>query len=293
MKVNMRYGRVCCVVFSCMTPVFAWGPTGHRIVARIAENHLTPVAHEQVKSVLHGYRLVDVANWADEMRVSPSWSQYDTWHYLTIPDGVDWQVPGLAFLSNPDTLYTALLFHQQQLLRSHQSGDAVTESVALKWLTHLVGDAHQPLHVGRADDRGGNRCYVRWFQGRYYLTLHQVWDSRLITHTQLSYSEYADYLDHITLPQLRQWQSDDVLTWLRESYEMHRHIYPDGESVDRPYCMQKRPVWGDDHTPPIPSLGYRYIHQVKPILERSLQKAGIRLAGIINRIYDPHYQLKG
>ena len=66
----------------------AWGPTGHRVVAEIAQRHLTPVAQARVSRILGSRSLADVANWPDELRSDPRFDKYKPLHYATVPDGV-------------------------------------------------------------------------------------------------------------------------------------------------------------------------------------------------------------
>ena len=67
------------------------------------------------------------------------------------------------------------------------------KALALKFIAHIVGAVHQPLHAGNGDDRGGNDVKVRWFGDE--TKLHAVWDNRLIDSRSLSYSEYSRWLE--------------------------------------------------------------------------------------------------
>ena len=132
----------------------------------------------------------------------------------------------------------------------------------LKMLIHLVGDIHQPLHVGTGKDRGGNSTKVEWFYRDS--NLHRVWDSEMIDSRQLSYTEFSDAVNHPTKQQIKTWQDSNILDWAYESMELRDQVY------DLP----------KDH-----QIGYQYQYKNHDILDRQLLKAGVRLAGVLNEIY--------
>jgi hypothetical protein len=282
-----RFSRSAVVCFFCMmffSDVWAWGLTGHRIVGALAEKHLTPKARESVSQILQGYRLQDVSNWADEIKSDNSAfsKSLRKWHYvelhaeedLDVVLGEDW----------PEDLNIALM-HIIQRLEKRDFDQQLTEPVLIRLLTHLVADAHQPLHVGNGKDSGGNTCHVRWFYSKWTTSLHSVWDTRLIDSYKLTYSEYADYLDHVDAKTEARWQNDTSKSWLLESYRLHPEIYPAENGVQtQDYCVKSRSQLRDKK---VPKLGYAYQSRVRPILNQRLTQAGIRLAGVLNHIYDP------
>lgn len=138
---------------------------------------------------------------------------------------------------------------------------------ALKLLVHFVADIHQPMHVGRASDRGGNDVDVRWF-GRT-VNLHSLWDSHILDHQQLSYTEYVAFLDFASADEIAAWQATGYVDWLRESQVLRAEIYAPIDAA------------GDE----VPNLGWDYFNTAIPIVERRLKQAGIRLAGVLNEIF--------
>lgn len=50
--------------------------------------------------------------------------------------------------------------------------------IALRFIVHLVGDIHQPLHAGFAEDRGGNSVDVRFNIRK--VNLQSLWDTALV-----------------------------------------------------------------------------------------------------------------
>jgi len=235
-----------------------FGPTGHRIVGRIAAAHLSPQAAAAVADLLGHQTLAQVATWPDEIRSDPKWKHSAPWHYVTIEDGQTYATS----TKNPAGDAVAALRRFIAVLKDPKAakGDRV---IALKWVVHLVGDLHQPLHVGRGKDKGGNTIGVEWFGEK--TNLHAVWDTGLIRSTRLSFSELAEFLDDASPQQVAQWQSATIDDWVEESLGYRARVY----------------------TPPGPSTAdsYRYAYKNLPLVELRLKQAGVRLAGLLDKIY--------
>ena len=241
-----------------------WGLNGHRIVAAVAENHLTPEAKKQVQKLLKGQPMARVSVWADEARGKKKWSFTRTWHYTTIPEGETYKK---AEKHKDGDVITALRKYEA-VLRSN-SAAAEEKTIALKFFIHFAGDVHQPLHVGNGKDRGGNDVKVDWYNEKD-VRLHSVWDSHIIRHTELSYTEFVDFIDRATQSQIEDWQNSTYTDWAMESYEVRDMVYnfrPARSSNERPY------------------LSWDYRNAAVPIIEERLLKAGIRLAGVLNDIF--------
>ncbi|WP_158856273.1 S1/P1 nuclease [Lunatibacter salilacus] len=237
---------------------FGWGLTGHRVVGQLAEWHLNKKAKKQIERILGPESLAMVANWMDDVRSDGNYDHLNTWHYLTIEDGKTFdpiiqEAEGDAF--SKTKMIIALL---------KKGGLSVLEEQEyLKMLVHLVGDLHQPLHVGRGDDRGGNDVQVTFFNQN--TNLHRVWDSQIIDGKQLSYTEMATYLHRRADEQaIKKLQSGGLEKWLADAIDLRSVIY------DLP----------DDKR-----LSYPYVYKTFPLIEDQLLAGGIRLAGILNEIY--------
>jgi S1/P1 Nuclease len=166
----------------------AWGPQGHRTVGAIADRLLTPAARAQVAELLAAdldkfgnpsgrTTLESVAVWADEIRGTPA--DQPRWHYDDVPlcgsAPRDSYCPGGECNSAQLERLTAVL--------ADARADPRARNQALKWIVHLVGDIHQPLHAADNGDLGGNRVHVALdgVHTRGRLTLHGAWDSELVT----------------------------------------------------------------------------------------------------------------
>ena len=239
--------------------LMSWGVVGHKTIAQIAENHLTLQAKNAVKSLLVNQSLADVATWADEARNQAEYKKTTSWHYLNIPLGLNFQEFVLAVKSQKnENVYTALIKCEQELANANTTlGQKAT---ALKFMVHFVGDLHQPMHISRAEDKGGNTIQVRY--DNKGINLHSLWDSKLIEHQNISYIQLANNYDIATPKEINQWQSDDVLKWIFESYQISSQLYLE---IEKNYNI-------DD----------QYYSSHLSIIQQRLKKGGIRLAGILN-----------
>jgi hypothetical protein len=261
----MRYPVVLASIIAILSPsaALAWGKTGHRVVGQIAEQHLNPRAKAGVKRILGVETLAEASNWPDFMKSDPSpfWQQTASpWHYVTVPTGKTYDEVGAP----PEGDAVVALERYSAVIRDRKASLA-DKQTALRFIIHLVGDLHQPLHAGNGTDRGGNDRRVTFF-GRS-TNLHSVWDSGLIDETQLSYSEMAAWLNaRITPVDFKAWAVTDPRVWIAESTALRDKIYP--------------PV-GDN------SLSYRYVYDNKPRLEQRLEQGGVRLAAYLNELFGP------
>jgi len=237
---------------------WAWGPIGHRAIAKIAEDHLTPQARRAVAALIAPYTLPEIAYWMDEVRPDPAWSSTAAWHWVTVEDG---QTYAAASKNPAGDVFVALAANEKKL--ADRKAPAEERAVALKMLVHLVGDLHQPLHVGRGADAGGNKIQVT-FNGAPE-NLHWVWDALIIRDEGLSYTELAHLLDHATAQQIRAWQSGTYVDWGMENLALRPQIYDIGDG----------------------KIGYLYAFKNWPAVEDRLERAGIRLAGVLNRALTP------
>lgn len=235
-----------------------WGPNGHRVVGQIAQSHLSAHAAAQVREVLGHETLAQASTWADWIRSHPDWRHASPWHYVTIEDDETYE----SSSKNPAGDIVKAMERFRGVLQD-DGAERQDRVEALRWLVHLVGDVHQPLHVGRGADRGGNLIEVRWFGEAS--NLHSVWDREMIASTDLSFTELAAFLDHPTSKQLTQWQATTPLDWVRESKALRPRVYDLGD---------KR-------------LGYEYLFHNLPVVEERLLQAGVRLAGLLNSALAP------
>lgn len=234
-----------------------WGKTGHRVVGEVAAQYLSKKARKNVKKVLGNESMAIASTYMDFVKADPAYQHLNPWHYATIPDNVSYSEVGTP--EEGDIIMAIQLLKQELISKNFSQGD---ESFTLKCLIHLVGDIHQPLHVGNGDDRGGNDVKVKYFGES--TNLHRVWDSQIIDSQQLSYTEYAQSIDFADKQLVKKWQKDPLIEWAKESKNLRDQIYSLPE---------------DDN------IQYRYIYDNIEVINKRLLQAGIRLAGLINEIY--------
>jgi hypothetical protein len=165
----------------------AWGPDGHKIVAQIAQDKLNPNALKAVSKLIPGQDLASVANWADAIKSKPEWVHTKSWHFVDIADEGDYETAEHA----PDGDIIGAITDMVKVLKT-PSATELEKQNALKFIVHFVGDIHQPLHVGRPDDHGGNSIKVM-FMGKS-MNLHSLWDSGMISKQNMDYVQYARFL---------------------------------------------------------------------------------------------------
>ena len=250
-----------------ISPAYAWGPSGHRITGAIADQNLSGVARAHVRILLGTEDLAQNATWPDDMRSDPAefWqTTASPWHYVTVRGRDDYRVSDAP--PEGDAI-TALTKFTTTLRDPSASLD--DKRLALRFIVHIIGDLHQPLHAGGGDDRGGNDFKVTWF-GKS-TNLHSVWDSGLIEQRSLSYSEYADWLSRSIEPaQVIAWSDPNPAVWVRESIALRKAMYP---------------------ADPVLSWYYAFKHRVE--LDDRLKRAGIRIAAYLNWLFAPHITQAG
>lgn len=240
----------------------AWGVLGHRVVGGIAGYYLTAKTKSEIRKLLGNETIALAATWADFIKSDSTFNYLGPWHYINLPGGLtDEQLNEYLRKDTAADLYTRMKFLIKELKSRKLSKEK--EIFYLKLLIHFVGDAHQPMHTGRPEDKGGNNIKVFWFNTPS--NLHRVWDEQLVEFQQLSYTEHIDAINFTTKEQRRQWQSVPLSGWIRESYHIAKNLYAEIKPDDK--------------------LGYAYNYHHVKTMNQQLLKAGVRLAGLLNEIY--------
>jgi len=242
-------------------PIFALGETGHRVTGAIAELYLTQQSKAALANILGNESLAEISTYADEMRSSPEhfWQKVASpYHYVTVSKGEIYKATDAP--KHGDAFFA--LDKYSKIVKDPKSSKA-DKVLAIKMIVHLIGDLHQPLHVGNGLDRGGNSVKVNYFN--LTTNLHSVWDSKMIDATKLSFTELTLWLNEkISKEQLTAWSNIDPLIWIKESAALRETIYP--KSLEDS------------------SLGYGYRYEQLPKLKLQLQKAGVRIAAYLNNL---------
>ena len=244
---------------------FPWGQKGHDVTVFIAENNLTPTAKEKITELLDGKSMVYWANWLDNASHTPEYAYTKTWHYKNIDSGVAFEEAPL----HPDGDIVRAIYAQVETLKN-PAASKEDQQLALKILEHLMGDLHQPMHMGHASDLGGNRWTVKYFNRD--TNLHSVWDSSVpeAAHNW-TYTEWNDQINRATPEEVEFIILEGTPDkWGKETYAICQQVYA--------------------NTPQGTKISYDYVSQWAPVIEEQLLKGGLRLADVLNSIYDPEYK---
>jgi S1/P1 Nuclease len=246
-------------------PAFAWAPLGHQVVAAIAARNLTPKAKAQVSALLGGEAgamMVLDSSWADEIRSDRP--ETGGWHYVNIEIGSGGYN---AARDCPNGNCVVAQINRDAAILSDPRAPRPQKVEALRFLIHFVGDIHQPLHAADRNDKGGNDEKLNWH--RKHLSLHQIWDQEVVTALGQDYLQIAAASDAAVSPQQKQQISGGTPSdWANESFALAgREIYA------------RLPPYGRIHLPD------DYSYRESAVARLQLEKAGLRLAALLNRVY--------
>jgi hypothetical protein len=253
-----RYAAVLfAVVAFTTTPTLAWGPLGHRIIAGMAQERLSEPVRREVRSLLqpdNESTLVDIATWADDLRdTDPArFRANGKMHYVNFSSAQCNYVPQRD--CRKGECVVAAIERNERIL-ADRSRPRAERADALRFLSHFVADAHQPLHASFRRDKGANSVQLRY--GRQNWNLHAVWDSLLLKSAGLRWPDYAARLVNRVKPPA---DAGDPAQWAEESCRVVRDggVYPDGDTIDDEWLARER-----------------------PIAEERLQQAAARLAAVL------------
>lgn len=249
----------------------AWGLDGHRLICAMAQAKLTPEARVMVDTLLaEGETLkggqvsfAESCLWPDDVKYSNRKGTYEQ-HFINVPDEaltVDLVRDCAALNCIATGIQKALTY----LSRPASTGrEKKRRAAALRFLSHFIGDLHQPLHVGNASDWGGNKITVLW-QGKE-TNLHALWDSGMLESMGIKYPDSINYLLSVE----KTSDHERIIDWFNESLSLGRtNAYSNAQG--------NIIVSGD-------SLGTDYLERNKPVLIARLVLASERLATLLNEI---------
>lgn len=259
-KLKVSISLLLCLFLSFNS--MAWGVLGHRIVGQIADSYLSKKAKKGIAAILGNESIAMSSNWPDFIKSDPSYRYLSSWHYINLKAGLTrTELDHELAIDTATDVYSKLNWLTDQL--KNKSPEAEKKIMYLRLIIHMVGDIHQPLHVGRPEDQGGNKIAVTWFNEPG--NLHQVWDSKLVDFQQLSYTEYTKAINHTTRKQRKEWQAELLNEWIWQSYQQSEKIYAAVKPNDK--------------------LGFEYNFKNISTVNEQLLRAGIHLAGLLNEIF--------
>lgn len=247
-----------------LLPVAAWGwgAEAHRAAAAVTAPRLCVAAAREVDRLLGDMSMADAATWPDAIRDLPEWTHTRNWHYINIGDAEPFSAlvegaPGHG------RLLSAIDENLRVLGDVSAADDRRRE--ALCFVLHLVADLHQPLHVGRAEDRGGNRVTVSF--GGQEMNLHRLWDSGLLRSTGLRGEDYRRTLEPLAALGSEAWSRGTPEEWARESRLLRPWVYD--------FDKRRR----------VPVISQRYAETGRQLTALRLAQAGVRTAWMLNELW--------
>ncbi len=235
-----------------------WGATGHRVIGKTADNYLKPSAKRQIKKLLKRQTLAFVSTYADEIKSDKRYNEFYTWHYINMPFSETYE----SSEKKPKGDLVSGINYCKNIIKDKNSSDD-DKAFYLKLLIHLIGDLHQPMHVGLKEDRGGNDFKVKWhFKDT---NLHKVWDTQIIESYNMSYTELTDNGDYLSKEQVKSIKKGSIVDWVNDTHKITKQIY---SSVKKDENLRN-------------NYSYQYLGTVRS----QLQKGGIRLANVLNELF--------
>ena len=235
-----------------------WGKTGHRTVGQIAQENLSRKASKAIASLLDGESLALVSNYGDDIKSDKRYNKFNPWHYVNLPLDKPYSIESAN--SQGDIIqgiqYCVNVIKDPKALKADKA-------FYLKLLVHFIGDLHQPMHMGKEEDKGGNDVKLTWF-GKS-TNLHRVWDSDLIEGFDMSFSELAAEAPTLSKKDKIAIMQGGALDWMREGHKITTSLYED--------------------LPENGKLGYEYAYKYTDLMRSQLQKGGLRLAKMLNEIF--------
>jgi hypothetical protein len=269
------------LTFAVVPRAFAWGTEGHRVTGMVASELLTPRARIRVNQIIAGGDLSDIALYMDINRkeLSEKIPGSEKWHYDNQP-----VCKTLTFeqYCPKDECASAKIPMVAKVLKE---GDApnLDRAMALRFLVHMIGDIHQPLHAADDGDLGANLKFVLIPESDLGRRLHGVWDTDIVKRALRGANEtaYAKDLLQRFKDSVPAWQGGTVRDWMNESHSLSKYV----TYAKLPKFECGKP-WESTIVSPVP-LTEEYMKVAADTVPAQLAKAGARIAYMLNQALDP------
>ena len=220
----------------------AWSFKAHQTIGELAERQLSASTRASVRALLDeepSSSLAAISTWPDEVRSEEPWRHTARWHFVNFPEG-DCRYRPRRDCADGQCIVAAL--EAQRAVLRDRSSPRQQRIQALKFVTHFVGDIHQPLHAGYGFDRGGNDTQIRF--NRMGSNLHALWDGMLVDTLELDRPALVAHLTREPLPEHGGVGRGSAARWAEHSCALieSARIYPEKRFIDRSYVERSRPV---------------------------------------------------
>jgi hypothetical protein len=242
-------------VLSTLTPSksFAWGKKGHNLVAEIAFNYLDENTKNIVLQYLDGMTIHEASTWMDEIKSDHSYDYMKPLHYINADKGQN-------ISSNNGNNIIGTLTKTIAELKNYKTLSKEDVKTKICILFHLIGDLHQPLHVGYGEDKGGNTFQIS-FYGKG-TNLHSFYDSGIIEYKGLTLQQCLKSKSY-SKSEVSAIEKINIVEWANQSRSYLDTIYNT-----------------NDH-----KVDENYIDKNYTIIQDQILKAGIRLSSVLKDIF--------
>ncbi len=239
---------------------FAWGKTGHEIVAQIAFHFLDDSTKKLVQDYLGNLSFEEAANWMDDSRGNTYYNYMRTWHYLDMDKGEKYTPSAERNILN--VLHSAIVE-----LRQYKTIKRKDVKRDLLLIFHLIGDLHQPLHCGYAIDKGGNTIEINspFVSGN----LHSVWDTQILEYKNIKMDSCLELYKNYDSAGIAEINKINELKWMYQSRSL----------LDTVYSFQNN------------FLDKKYVDKNALVIKKQLLIAGLRLASVLREAFKPEAKL--
>lgn len=244
----------------CCSIAMAWGGQGHSTIAHIAERHLTPRAKANIEKYIGGRSIVHYASWMDFNRTTPPMDITRDWH-------VDYWTDGNRTDKDGNPLPPCNVTQIERIISDMADYRSLSDSLVninIKYLVHLVGDMHCPVHVDFPTSR-----YMQVTVEGKPLRVHKMWDGYVIAHRHKGCSpiQLATEFDTYTTEQIAAAQQGTPSTWFKQTAAASKRSL---EMIPEDKVLTAE----------------NYFDEAVVIGEELMTLAGYRLAAVLNSIFD-------
>ena len=249
---------------ACTNTAFAWGQVGHQAVAAIAEANLNPKAKATIEKYIDGNSIIHYASWLDWYVSLPECKNIG--HTASVDRDFKY-TPAAADAPKIDAI--TAINQSINTLRDYKKLPPETVALHIKILVHLLGDVHCPVHVKYATIKTRFKVTVLGEEISY----HQVWDHEVVDHRQTrrwSFSEWVFHKNRLTKEQIAEVTAGELRDWFNQTAQDSRVIY----DWAKPGSKSEKITLNRD-----------FLNKAIPLAESQIQKAGYRLAKVLNTIF--------
>lgn len=250
-------------------PSFGWGRRVHAAIAQIAEQHLTPSAKKTIDEILEGKTMVYYASWLDYYRAEMqiTYTENGVVYPRNIPHSFKVDENCKVFAQDHQEALD-IIGECMDLLKDWKNADPKMRLGAMQCIIHLVGDIHCPGHVKFPDGRAGEGLGQGKYDVKFFgkpTTMHTVWDSMVVDHfCHGGVDDLVIMVDRSTKKEIKEIQAGGLYEWGQDIADRAKTVWP---------------------VAPGTNVGKEYVHQVSDTTIDLINRAGLRLAKVMNDLF--------